>query len=286
MQRWEVRDLGDVTEFLCMHIIKIGRMINIDQCDYLNTVLQCCRMENTKSATTPLLAGYMPEPAAPDVTIDPELQSRYQTVIGSLLYLMLGTRPDITFAVTKLAQYAARPTKEHLQKALNICCYLVGTKNYCITYNSFSGQGLMACTDSDWASDLFNRKSQSGYFLKLAGGAISWTSRAQKTIALSSTEAEHMVFSDCCRQVVWMHTLLGKLSYNLKPIPIYHRRFFHLQPSSRLITLIPTNDPSPASIPACPAVFRLAHNSQPLPHNLARPTVSRTIVHPCRLLPF
>ena len=110
MQRWEVQDLGDVTEFLCMRIIKIGRTINIDQCDYLNTVLQCCGMENAKSATTPLPAGYMPEPAAPDATIDPELRSRYQTVIGSLLYLTLGTRPDIAFAVTKLAQYAARPT--------------------------------------------------------------------------------------------------------------------------------------------------------------------------------
>ena len=117
-------------------------------------------------------------------------------------------------------QYAARPTKEHLQKALNICCYLVGTKNYCITYNDSSGQGLMACTDSDWASDPSNQKSQSGYFLKLAGGAILWTSRAQKTIALSSTEAEYMALSDCSHQVVWMHTLLGELGYNLKPIPI------------------------------------------------------------------
>ena len=136
------------------------------------------------------------------------------------MYLTLGTRPDIAFVVTKLAQYAARPTKDHLQKALNICHYLVGTKDYCITYDGSSGQGLMVCTDSDWASDLSNRKSQSGYFLKLAGGAISWTSRAQKTIALSSTEAEYMVLSDCSRQVVWMHTLLGELGYNLKPIPI------------------------------------------------------------------
>ena len=73
MQRWEVWDLGDMTEFLRMRIIKIGHMINIDQCDYLNTVLQCCGMENAKSTATPLPAGYMPEPAAPDATIDPEL---------------------------------------------------------------------------------------------------------------------------------------------------------------------------------------------------------------------
>ena len=122
--------------------------------------------------------------------------------------------------VTKLAQYAARPTKEHLNKALYICHYLVGTKKYHLTYNRMSGEGLIACTDSDWALDPSNQKSQSGYFLKLAGGAISWTSRAQCTIMLSSIEAEYMALSDCSRQVVWMHILLGELSYNLGPIPI------------------------------------------------------------------
>ena len=179
MQRWECRDLGDVTEFLHMRIIKEGSTVNIDQCAYLDTVLEQCGMQDAKSAATPLPAGYMPEAAAQDATIDPELQSRYQTVIGSLLYLTLGTRPDITFAVTKLAHFAARPTQEHLNKALYICRYLVGTRNYCLTYDGSTGQGLIACTDSDWASDPSSRKSQSGYFLKLAGGAISWTSRAQ-----------------------------------------------------------------------------------------------------------
>src|SRR5258708_27128027 len=82
------------------------------------------------------------------------------------------------------------------------------------------GQGLIACTNSDWASDPQKQRSQTGYFIWLAGGAISWTSRAQKTIALSSTEAEYMALSDCSHQVVWMHSLMGELSYHLKPVPI------------------------------------------------------------------
>jgi hypothetical protein len=169
---------------------------------------------------TPLPAGYMPEPVSQDAHIDPELRSRYQTVIGSLLYLMLGSRPDIAFAVTKLAQYAARPSQEHLQKALYICRYLKGTSKYRLTYDGTNGDGLIAITDSDWASDPQGHRSQTGYFLQLAGGAISWTSRAQKTIALSSTEAEYMALSDCSRQVVWMHTLMGELGFHLQPIPI------------------------------------------------------------------
>ena len=70
----------------------------------------------------------MPEPVDQDTTIDLEIQSHYQTLIGSLLYLTLGTRPNITFAVTKMVQFAAKPNKEHLNKVLYICCYLVGTK--------------------------------------------------------------------------------------------------------------------------------------------------------------
>ena len=84
-------------------------------------------MQNAKSAATPLPAGYVPKPL--EEQANPERRSRFQTVIGSLLYLMLGTQPDIAFAVTKLAQYASNPSEDHLSKALYICRYLVGTQH-------------------------------------------------------------------------------------------------------------------------------------------------------------
>ena len=130
MEIWETRDLGDVTEFLQMCINQVGQKIHLDQQDYLRTVLQRCGMENAKAALTPLPAGYVPLPQAKGTMASSELHSRYQTFIGSsLLYLMLGTRPDITFAVTKLAQYAANPSQDHLDKALYICHYLMGTQS-------------------------------------------------------------------------------------------------------------------------------------------------------------
>ncbi|PIL37704.1 hypothetical protein GSI_01398 [Ganoderma sinense ZZ0214-1] len=218
MKKWECHDLGDAKEFLRMRITRIGRKIFLDQRAYLEKVLDRCGMTNARPALTPLPAGYIPAPNTGQAT--PELRSRYQKVIGSLLYLMLGTRPDLAFAVTKLAQHAANPTEDHLSKALHICRYLVGTKNYALVYNGDSQLGLIAGTDSDWASDPYTRRSQTGFMLKLANCAFSWVSRAQKTIALSSTEAEYMAMSDCSRQVVWVHNLLAELGYHIGRVPL------------------------------------------------------------------
>jgi len=79
------------------------------------------------------------------------LQKKFQMLVRSLLYLMLGTCPDITFAVTQLAWHTANPSKDHLAKALYICRYLAGTQNYALVYKGDSKLGIHACTDSDWA---------------------------------------------------------------------------------------------------------------------------------------
>jgi hypothetical protein len=100
---------------------------------------------------------------------------------------MLGTHPDIAFAVTKLSQHATNPSKDHLSRALYICCYLLGTSDYALVYDGPSNGGLEAYTDSDWASDPNTRKSTTGDLVKLAGGIFAWNSCAQKTVALSST---------------------------------------------------------------------------------------------------
>ena len=119
MQKWECCDLGDAKEFLRMRIVRKGSSIYLDQCAYLEKVLECCGMTNAQLAPTPLPAGYCPEPNKGQATL--ELHSRYQTVIGSLLYLMLGTRLDLAFAVTKLSQFASNPSEDHLNHALYIC---------------------------------------------------------------------------------------------------------------------------------------------------------------------
>jgi len=175
-------------------------------------------MLNAKSASTPVPAGYYATKNTEPV--DAELCSCFQMVIGSLLYLMLGTRPNIAFAVMHLSCHATNPSQDHLNKVLYICRYLIGTSTYSLVYNGGSSAGLIACMDSDWGSDPTSHLSQTGFYLKLADGLISWTSHVQKTIAYSSTEAEYMALSDCARQVTWIQSLLDELGYKLKAIPI------------------------------------------------------------------
>jgi hypothetical protein len=163
MSKWECQDLNDATDFLCMQITRKGNKLSLDQVNYLNKILDRFGMVNSKPARTPLPEGYQllanTEPA------DSTLQSQFQQVIGSLLYIMLSIRPDIAFAVTKLAQQSANPTKDHLSKAKHILAYLNSTRNYMLDYDGKSGLGLVAFVDLDWESDPNTQQSQIGFLL-------------------------------------------------------------------------------------------------------------------------
>ena len=92
---------------------------------------------------------------------------------------------------------AANPSQDHLDRARSICHYLAGTKNFTLVYDGDSQKGIYAYTDSDWAADKIKHQSITGYFFKIANGIFSWCTHAQKTVALSSTEAKYMAMSDC-----------------------------------------------------------------------------------------
>ena len=219
MKKWECRDLGEAKEFLGIQIRRDGQTICLSQSTYLKQVLERFRMQNCKFAKTPLPTGWRAINNTEQAT--PEFRLQYQAIIGSLLYLMIGTRPDIAFAVTRLAQFAANPAKEHMDKALYICKYLAGTAEYELVYDGSSNKGLLAYCDSDYAGCTDTRRSITGNVVKLANGIVSWQSHAQKTVALSSTEAEYMALSDCTRQIIWIQSLMGELGFKQERTPIY-----------------------------------------------------------------
>jgi hypothetical protein len=123
-----------------------------------------------------MVEGYYP--CLNEGSLDPEHCLLYQSIIGSLMYLMLGTRPDIAYVVIKLSKFAANPSQEHLDKALYIMKYLVGTRDYALIYDGSGGVGnsLIAYTDSDYAQDSTHRKSRTGNIILRANGPVSWRS--------------------------------------------------------------------------------------------------------------
>jgi hypothetical protein len=128
-------------------------------------------MTNAKAVQTPLPSNWDPKvnkdkASAVEVTC-------YQSIIGSLLYLMIGTRPDIAFAATHLSQFSTNPTEDHYKAASHICHYLAGTQDYTLVYSNTTGKGLCVYTDSNWAADKIWHRSVTGYFLKLADGIVS-----------------------------------------------------------------------------------------------------------------
>jgi hypothetical protein len=204
-----------------MHITRDRkkRTITLDQCAYADKVLKRFKLQSAKPARTPLPTSY--NPTISDIEATSELHSQYQSVIGSLLYIMLGTRPDLAFTVIHMSQFCANVSQEHLSQALYIVRYLGSTKYLTLKFNGANHNGFLGYTDSDWAANPDDRKSITGYVLFLANGPVSWLTRRQKTIALSSTEAEYMVMSDTARQISWIKSLLSEIGFKIPKIPLY-----------------------------------------------------------------
>lgn len=123
--------------------------------------------------------------------------THYRQIVGSLMFLMIGTRPDIAAAVSIVSQFAANPTPTHVQAAKRILRYLKGTIGHKLhlggSENGDIGNNtLVGYCDANWGNDINTRKSTSGYIFYLGGGVVSWSSKRQATVALSSTEAEYM----------------------------------------------------------------------------------------------
>ncbi|POM75314.1 mitochondrial protein [Phytophthora palmivora] len=128
------------------------------------------------------------------------------------MYLACGTRPDIAVAVAKLSRYLENPGQRHWDAGIKVVRYLLKTKDVAITYDGRMEAELTAYSDADWAGNHDDRRSVSGVMLMMCGAPVVWRSTFQKTVALSSTEAEYMALSDCIKEVVWMRRLLKDIA--------------------------------------------------------------------------
>ena len=217
-------DLGEIQSYLGVDITRDhpNKTLEINQTAYIQQVVERFGMRDANPVYTPLPAGAEAHLVKSDDQASTSDIRKYQQLIGSLLYAQIGSRPDISFAVARLSQFASNPSPQHAHLAKYVLSYLNSTKDYRLRYDGgSSGSGLYGYADSSWG-DQEDRHSTSGYVFLLGNAAISWCTRKQKTVAQSTTEAEYISLAEAANQAAWYRTFLEELGYEItSPIQLH-----------------------------------------------------------------
>ena len=180
----------------------------ISQSHYISKLLDQFGMTNCREVSTP---------SDPNVRLsktegkDLNTPKVYQELIGSLNYLANSSRPDICFSVAVAPRFCSAPTTAHWTAAKRILRYLKNTKTLCLTFRKNNDEKLIGFSDADYAGDKDTRRSTSGYIFTFAGTPVIWSSRLQKTVALSTFEAEYVSLSSATRDGIWLTQLKAEL---------------------------------------------------------------------------
>ena len=221
-KKFDAVDMGPLHYFLGVKVIQSENgSVWIGQPSYIQSVLNKFKMEDCNPVETPADASQKLKKAEEKEELaDKEL---YQSAVGSLLYVSTRTRPDISNAIGSCARFSSNPTKCHWTAVKRIMRYLKGTFDFGLLYNTTDAKDLVGYSDADWAGDVNDRKSTSGYVFQICGGAISWRSKKQSCVALSTAEAEYMALASTTQEAVWMKHLMTDLHIEIleKPVCIY-----------------------------------------------------------------
>ena len=220
----KIEYIGKLHQFLGMEF-KLdykNKGIYINQIKYLKGLLVKFNKDKLTPVSTPIELGiqlYKNEEQANKEDI-----SQFQQEVSSLIYLAIKTRGDIVYAVNRCARFMANPNKTHFRALNRIWKYLNNCPNLGAYYNCNNNNilELRGYTDADWGGDIIGRKSTSGYLFLLNNNIISWLSMLQKTVALSSCEAEYMAFKEAIKELIYLNNLTSYFS-NLLNIPINNK---------------------------------------------------------------
>ena len=237
---FKISDLGELKYFLGIEIVKKEDKLCLSQRKYLLDVLKKFGMSACKPLQIPLDVNAKFTCDDGEKIKDSQL---YRSIIGSLIYATI-TRPDIVHTVGVLSQFMQEPTINHLKAAKRILRYIKGTINYGLIYDYDANLDPKGYCDADWAGSPNDRRSISGYVFMIGTKTISWSSKKQPTVALSSTEAEYRSLANATCEVMWLKKLLGDLhiSYGdfilcsdsmsaiyLAKNPVFHARSKHIE---------------------------------------------------------
>ncbi|KAK2374696.1 hypothetical protein QL285_075640 [Trifolium repens] len=206
-----------ITYFLGLQVKQMEDTIFISQSKYAKNIVKKFGMESATHKRTPAATHLKLTKDEKGVSVD---QSLYRSIIGSLLYLTT-SRPDFSFAVGVCARYQAEPKMSHLTQVKRILKYVNGTSDYGIMYSHSEDSRLIGYCDADWAGSADDRKSTSGGCFFLGNNLISWFSKKQNCVALSTAEAEYIAAGSSCSQLLWMKQMLSEYNVEQRVLTLY-----------------------------------------------------------------
>ncbi len=209
---FKMKDLGPIHWFLGLKITwdQMWHSISISQSRYVLDIVECFGFTNSCPISTPIATSFqLPHLNVPEVN-----DHNYQSQIGSIMYMMLGTHPNIAYVVGALSQYLANHGPDHLTAVNCVLKYLNSTKDYKLIYNGESKESdFIAYCDSDWAGDPCDHWLTSSYVFKIAGAAVSWSSKKQSSTTLSSTKGKYMALTHAAKEALWIQEFLYNVNY-------------------------------------------------------------------------
>jgi ribonuclease HI len=221
MNTFKMKDLNDAEWILGIRITRdrTTRTIKLDHEVQINKSLEAFHMNECNPASTPTEAKKLSYEDCPNTKEEKDEADKlpYKSIVGSLQYIALSTRPDIAYAVNQLSRYIANPGQSHWQAGKRVLRYLKGTAKSSLLYKDYDGNQntrIEIFCDADWAGDTEDRKSTTGVIIKLNGCPIIWLSKKQSTVALSTAEAEYIAIATALQELLWINQYLTEL--NLK----------------------------------------------------------------------
>ncbi|KAJ9557142.1 hypothetical protein OSB04_011756 [Centaurea solstitialis] len=214
---FQMKDLGEAAYILGIKIYRnrSKRIIGLSQSTYIDKILKKFRMDESKKGFIPMQHGIVLSKTQCPVSSQDQDKMKsvpYASAIGSIMYAMLCTRPDVAYSVSVTSRYQQNPGEPHWVAVKNILKYLRRTKEMFLVFGGTEDEiSVTGYSDASFQADRDDFRSQSGYVFTLNGGAISWKSSKQDTIADSTTEAEYIAASDAAKEAVWLRNFLSDL---------------------------------------------------------------------------
>jgi hypothetical protein len=212
--RFDMKDMGLADVILGVKILRTQYGLVLTQSHYVDKILEKFNSGDKAIARSPIdTTHHLVKNRGKGVA-----QVEYSRIIGSLMYLMTCTRPDLAYAVSKLSRYTSNPSDEHWKSITRVLRYIRFTRDYGLHYTRDPAV-IEGYTDANWISDIKDSKSTSGYVFTLAGAAISWKSSKQTVIARSTMESEFIALDKSGEEAEWLRQFVEDIPRWSKPLP-------------------------------------------------------------------